>query len=105
VATNPSSRIPVVGASGGIAAILVYYGLLFPRGRLRMLRPLPFDLRVSAALVLWLIVQLIGAIVQAARGSQVAYFAHVGGAVVGLFFWSVNSRGSARPLRLARAAR
>jgi hypothetical protein len=64
-----------------------------------------FDLRVSGALVLWLIVQLIGAIVQAARGTQVAYFAHVGGALAGLIFWWINGRGGTARLTVARAAR
>ena len=94
VAANPSSRIPLVGASGGVAAIILYYGLVFPRGRLRMLRfPFFFDLKVSGALVLWVIVQVIGAFVQATRGTQIGYVAHLGGALAGLIFWSLNGRG------------
>ena len=107
VAADPASRIPLVGASGGIAGIILYYGLLFPRGRLRMLRfPFFFDLRVSGALVLWMIVQLIGAIVAATRGTQVGYDAHLGGALAGLIFWWLNGwGGTARLLRVASAAR
>ena len=45
-AIEPSSGIPVIGASGGISAVIVYYGLLFPHGRLRMFRLLFFDIKV-----------------------------------------------------------
>ncbi len=93
-AVNPSSRIPCIGASGGIAAIILYYGLQFPRGRLRMIRlPVFFELRVRGALVLWVIVQLIGAVVQATRETAVGYAAHLGGALVGLIVWSLKRRG------------
>ncbi len=72
-----------------------------------MLRfPFFFDLRVSGALVLWMIVQLIGAIVAATRGTQVGYDAHLGGALAGLIFWWLNGwGGTARLLRVASAAR
>jgi len=93
-AVNPSSRIPCIGASGGIAAIILYYGLQFPQGRLRFFRFLAFfDLKVWGALVLWVIVQLIGTMVQAARETAVGYAAHVGGALVGLIAWSLKRRG------------
>lgn len=86
-AINPSSRIPAVGASGGIAAVILYYGLLFPEGRLRLFRFAFFDLSVKAALVLWVAIQLIGTLAQAKWGTPVAYAAHLGGALAGLLFW------------------
>jgi membrane associated rhomboid family serine protease len=93
-AVHPSSRIPCIGASGGIAAIILYYGLQFPQGRPRFFRFLAFfDLKVWGALVLWVIVQLIGTMVQAARETAVGYAAHVGGALVGLIAWSLKRRG------------
>jgi len=98
-AFNPSSRIPCIGASGGIAAIILYYGLQFPQGRLRIFRFLTFfDLRVWGALVLWVVLQLIGTMVQAARETTVGYAAHVGGALVGLSVWSLKRWGENRRL-------
>ena len=86
-----SPRIPSIGASGGIAAIIVYYGLTFPHARLRLLRFYRFvDVSVWGALVLWVGIQIIGMIVRAAQEMQVGYAAHVGGALTGLIFWSLN---------------
>jgi len=92
-AVRPFSLLPAIGASGGVAGVIVYYGLTFPRGRLRLLRFLRFvDLSVWGALVLWVSMQLIGTIVEASRGTHVAYAAHVGGAFAGLIFWSLSRR-------------
>jgi membrane associated rhomboid family serine protease len=95
-AVQSSSSIPAIGASGGISAVIVYYGLLFPHGRLKVFRFKFFDLEVRTALLLWLLLQLIGALVQVGRGTAVAYGAHLGGALTGLIFWSLFGRGEAR---------
>jgi membrane associated rhomboid family serine protease len=93
-AVNPASHAPAVGASGGIAAVILYYGLQFPHGRLKMgLRFLIFDISVWAALLLWVAAQIVGTILQAKLGTQVAYAAHVGGALTGLIFWLLYGRG------------
>src|SRR5712692_1396011 len=93
-AVGPSSTLPAVGASGGIAAVILFYGLQFPHGRLKMgLRFLIFDISVWAALASWVTAQLIGTIVQAKLGTRVAYAAHVGGALTGLIFWCLYGRG------------
>jgi membrane associated rhomboid family serine protease len=106
-AVRPSSLLPAIGASGGIAGVIVYYGLTFPRGRLRLLRFFRFvDLSVWGALVLWVSIQVIGTIVEASRGTHVAYAAHVGGAFAGLIFWSLSRRREpARVLSMAGAGR
>lgn len=78
-AVQPSSTIPVVGASGAIAAIMGAYVLWFPNAPIRTL--VFFMLRdVSAKWFLgfWFISQFfIGS------GSGVAWMAHVGGFVFG----------------------
>ena len=106
-AVRPFSLIPTIGASGGIAGVIVYYGLTFPGGRLRLLRFFRFvDLSVWGALVLWVSLQIIGTIVEATRGTHVGYAAHVGGAFTGLIFWSLNRRREpARVLSLAGSGR
>ena len=93
-AAEPSSQIPAIGASGGIAAVILCYGLLFPHGRLRMvLRFMLVDLSVRTALVLWIVVQLAGTFFQASYGTPVSFAGHVGGAVAGLIFWSLYGCG------------
>jgi membrane associated rhomboid family serine protease len=106
-AMRPFSLLPAIGASGGVAGVIVYYGLTFPRGRLRLLRFFRFvDLSVWGALVLWVSMQLIGTIVEASRGTHVAYAAHVGGAFAGLIIWSLSRRREpARVLSMASAGK
>ncbi|MBI5957750.1 MAG: rhomboid family intramembrane serine protease [Chloroflexi bacterium] len=92
VAIDPNSAIPLVGASGAIAGVLGSYALLFPGIRVRGVVLLG---RVSqlaewpAYVVLgsWFLLQLLNGIaslgVETASGS-VAFFAHIGGFLVGL---------------------
>jgi membrane associated rhomboid family serine protease len=91
IAMDPRSDVPLIGASGGISGLVVFYGLQFPRVRLLFLMRLlffyPVRLSASAALLLWFLVQLIGAWKQIAGFSNVSSLAHLGGAAVGLVFW------------------
>lgn len=84
-----SPLTPCIGASGGVAGVMVYYGLTFPHGRLRLfLRFVFIEVSVWGALALWAGIQVISMIVQ--RADEVGYGAHVGGAFTGLIFWSLN---------------
>ncbi|NLA04808.1 MAG: rhomboid family intramembrane serine protease [Firmicutes bacterium] len=89
--SDPHSTIPLVGASGAIAGVLGAYFVLFPRARVLTLVPIFFFItfvRLPAVLFLglWFILQLFNASLQgAAMGAQaVAWWAHVGGFLVGL---------------------
>jgi len=85
--TDPSSHIPMVGASGAISAVLGAYLLLFPRAHVLVFLPGLGMTRVPAGIVLgmWFITQLIsgGMSVGATRGG-VAFFAHIGGFIAGM---------------------
>ncbi len=91
--TDPSSSIPMVGASGAISGILGAYLLLFPRARVLVIMPGLGATRVPAAIVLgmWFVMQLLsGGINIGGEGGGVAFFAHIGGflagmALIGLF--------------------
>lgn len=89
----PDPGVPLVGASAGISAVLVYYALRFPRARIgwafRFWLVPVWWLRFPAivALVLWLGLQLLTARWQAAGLTNVSAFAHLGGAAAGLLFW------------------
>ncbi|PYL06247.1 MAG: hypothetical protein DME34_09385 [Verrucomicrobia bacterium] len=95
IAADPQSQTPCVGASGGIAGVIVFYALEFPRVRLGFLMRWGLIwlrwIRFPAwfALVLWILFQLIGAWEQKAGISSVSAFAHLGGAVVGFVMWLV----------------
>lgn len=83
-------NLPLVGASGGISGIVVYYALLYPRVRIGLLFLFVLWLRLPAIgwLALWALLQLLG--VTLLEGSNVAYGAHLGGALVGLVAWLSN---------------
>lgn len=94
VVLQPSSPVPMVGASGAIAGVLGGYLVLYPRVRVLVLLPLPFFwplVRVPAYLMLlwWIGWQIISALPQLASVDQqvssgVAVFAHIGGFFAGV---------------------
>src|SRR6185437_5544355 len=95
IATNAGGAdIPNLGASGAIAGVLGAYLLLFPRAKVRTLifvGILFFFTTLSAVLVIliWFVLQLLDGYLTlnaagAASGGGVAYFAHVGGFLIGV---------------------
>jgi membrane associated rhomboid family serine protease len=100
IVTNTTSTVPTVGASGAIAGVMGAYLMLFPHSTVVTLVPVFFFLQVvelPAVLFLgfWFLTQLFsGTLALAAAGAQaggVAWWAHIGGFVVGLL-WAVPLR-------------
>jgi membrane associated rhomboid family serine protease/Zn-finger nucleic acid-binding protein len=95
IALDPRSQIPCIGASGGIAGVITFYALNFPRLRLAFLMRWGFVwfhwIRLPAwfVFVLWFLFQIIGTIEQKAGMSSVSSAAHLGGAAVGVLAWLV----------------
>lgn len=92
VAFDPRPDVPVVGASGGISGIILYYALRFPQARLGLLLRFFVALRwvqvpAYAYVGLWVLLQLLGAGQQLAGVTNVSALAHLGGAAVGLAAW------------------
>ncbi len=90
---NPSSAVPMVGASGAISGVMGAYVILYPRVRVHMLVVLVvFVTRivVPAYVMLgyWFLLQLLGGSVGEGEGG-VAFWAHVGGFVAGAILVSV----------------
>jgi membrane associated rhomboid family serine protease len=92
VASDPYSRLPIIGASGAVAGVMGAYLVRFPHARLLMLVPVllfitTFEAPAWLGLLYWFAVQLIsgagsaGAAVYARPG--VAWFAHIGGFLAG----------------------
>jgi membrane associated rhomboid family serine protease len=93
---DTSSTVPMIGASGAISGVLGAYIVLYPRAKVVVLLPLLivfYTLRVPAWLVLgmWFVGQLLssfsalGTSVTTSQDPGVAFLAHVGGFVVGVF--------------------
>jgi membrane associated rhomboid family serine protease len=103
--TAADARVPSLGASGAIAAVLGAYVVLYPRARVFGLVVI-FPVRLSAWFFLgaWFLYQLIEAnagLLSTDQGDSggVAFFAHVGGFVFGFLvarmLVSVRGRGPA----------
>jgi len=90
VAVDPDSTVPLIGASGAIAATLGAYLVLFPGARITTLVFLGFFyqlINVPAIVVLgfWFFLQLLDGIgsLGMETGAGIAFFAHIGGFVAG----------------------
>jgi membrane associated rhomboid family serine protease len=90
---NMDSSVPSLGASGAIAAVLGAYVVMFPRARVRILVFLFYFVhitRVTAVLFVgvWFLTQFLSGIAslaaESAQTAGVAYWAHIGGFVLGL---------------------
>jgi membrane associated rhomboid family serine protease len=91
VAMDPSSPVPVVGASGAISGVMGAYLVLYPRVRVYTFVFLGFFLTTIALpawaiLGYWILLQFVSALPQLA-GAQaqagVAFWAHIGGFAMG----------------------
>jgi membrane associated rhomboid family serine protease len=102
--TPEEARIPNLGASGAISAVLGAYFLLVPHGKVLTL-VLPFfvfEIPAVAFLGIYFLYQLIiggYSFVHPEAGGGVAYFAHLGGIAFGLLTVKLFAVGRPRPLR------
>jgi len=113
---NPTSPVPMVGASGAIGGVMGAYAVLYPRAPVHMLIVLGFyvdRIVVPAVLMLgyWFLIQLVAGL-PALESSQggVAFWAHVGGFIAGValilpFRDPIRVAAHQEHLRLARSRR
>jgi membrane associated rhomboid family serine protease len=90
---NMNSTVPSLGASGAIAAVLGAYVVMFPKARVRILIFLLYFVRITRVTAVlfvgvWFLTQFLYGIAslgaESAQTAGVAYWAHIGGFVVGL---------------------
>ena len=87
--TAADATVPLVGASGAIAAVLGAYWILYPKAKIRTL-VLVFPVRIPAWVFLggWFLYQLIeghmGLVTASEHEGGTAFFAHVGGFAFGV---------------------
>jgi membrane associated rhomboid family serine protease len=103
-----AARVPSLGASGAIAAVLGAFIVLYPSARITTWVPI-IVLRIPAwiYLGLWFLYQLVeggfGLVSASANGGGVAFFAHIGGFVFGvLVAVGLRNAGRAEPQEAQR---
>jgi membrane associated rhomboid family serine protease len=96
VVIDPASTVPMVGASGAIAGVLAAYVTLYPRAPVTVVNPIPIlwlFWGLFIELPAWIVIleffflnlwRGFGSLGQGASGG-IAFFAHIGGFVAGLF--------------------
>lgn len=99
-AAEPSSTVPLVGASGAIAGVMGAYLVRFPRSRVTVLLPLiiiwtTVQLPAFVMLLYWFTIQLLNGAADASGGG-VAWWAHVGGFAIGAMLALYLNRGRPR---------
>jgi membrane associated rhomboid family serine protease len=89
----PTSKVPMVGASGAVAGVLGAYLILFPRSRVLALIPIVFffqiiELPAFLFLLFWFAMQFLNGAVSITGAPYmtggVAWWAHIGGFVSGM---------------------
>jgi membrane associated rhomboid family serine protease len=86
---NPSSEVPMIGASGAISGVLGAYLLLYPHARVLVVIPIffyPYTVRIPAGWVLgfWFLMQVASSLSAPEQQGGVAWSAHIGGFVAGM---------------------
>lgn len=107
--SEPASTIPVIGASGAVAAILGAYIVTWPFARIRCIVVLiifvtMIELPAMLVLGFWFLTQLLEATQQVRVGIDggVAFWAHVGGFVAGMVAMPIfRGPGPPRQVRVA----
>jgi membrane associated rhomboid family serine protease len=100
ILTDPLSKVPVIGASGAIAAVMGAYFYLFPTARIKSLVFLFYfftfvEVPAFIFLLLWFIMQLFSGFASFGSAISVAVWAHIGGFIFG-FLTAVILKASRR---------
>lgn len=82
--------IPVLGASGALFGLLVAYGIIFSERVIYFMGLFPMKAKYFAMIAA--AIDLSSLLTTGFAGSEVAYLAHLGGALVGFIFLWLNTR-------------
>jgi len=90
IAADPTSTVPMIGASGAVSGVLGAYLVLYPRGRVLTLLWFFYFVRLLRLPALyflgfWFLFQLLNAsLAGSGAGGGVAWIAHIGGFLAGM---------------------
>jgi membrane associated rhomboid family serine protease len=106
--SNPTSHIPMVGASGAIAGVLGAYLLLHPGANVRCFVWIVIFFRIVnvpawTMLGLWFAMQLVSGLMAAPGRPGVAFWAHVGGFSTGIVLYLLLYLASGAAAALVQA--
>lgn len=89
---DPSSQVPLIGASGAIAGVVVAYLILHPKVKVWVLVLMRLPLKIPAwiPIALWIALQFV--MFAAGGEDQVSWAAHVGGIVAGAVLTPIMRR-------------
>jgi len=92
---NFDSTVPVIGASGAIAGVMGAYFVLYPRAKILTLIPIfiiPYFINIPAYIFLglWFAIQFFNAAGASADSASIAWWAHIGGFIFGIFILNLT---------------
>jgi membrane associated rhomboid family serine protease len=87
-AIHPHSHLPVIGASGAIAAVMGSYLIFYPRAKIVTIIPIFFFIKIvkvpSIIFILgWFILQGVNGYLSIGSQTSIAWWAHIGGFTMG----------------------
>jgi len=107
VLVDPTSVVPMVGASGAISGVLAAYGSLYPMARVTVLNPIPllwliygvlWEFPAFLVILEYFVMNLFQGVLSIGRQTGgVAFFAHLGGFVAGMLLVRVFVLGRRAP--------
>ncbi len=100
---NFNSTVPVIGASGAIAGVMGAYFVLYPKAKILTLIPIfiiPYFINIPAFLFLglWFVLQFLSAASTSAGSSGIAWWAHIGGFIFGMFVLNLTFKIPSRKI-------
>jgi membrane associated rhomboid family serine protease len=102
---DPTSNVPMIGASGAISGVLGAYLVLYPYARIKtLLIIIVFIKVVELPAILLLTIWFFMQVLYSTSMDGVAWYAHIGGFIFGLLAVKLFARKSGRKSRSFRAA-
>jgi membrane associated rhomboid family serine protease len=102
-AAGPNNLVPVVGASGAVAAVLGGYAVTYPTAKVRTLVFIILITIIDIPAVVWLGIWFVSQLASGLMGlmqlpvAPVAFWAHAGGFVAGMILMPLMTLGASPP--------